>query len=118
MPTPMAEKDQSTVATKAPAAPNFSRGQKAVVTIPAGADPFETAAELIRTARTKATPGRPYQFRLVDQREAGRRNAEAARNYSTDRYCRCGHLAEYAWPGNDGREVWICHECAPTRGRV
>ena len=52
------------------------------------------------------------------QREADRRNAEAARNHSTDRFCRCGHLATFAWPGDDGRDVWICDECAPTRGRA
>lgn len=50
------------------------------------------------------------------QRKADRRNAEAVRNHSTDRFCRCGHLATFAWPGDNGRDVWICHECAPTRG--
>lgn len=52
------------------------------------------------------------------QREADRLNAEAARNHSTDRFCRCGHLAQFAWPGDNGRDVWICAECLPTRGRA
>lgn len=50
------------------------------------------------------------------QREADRRNVAALRERITDRYCRCGHLATFAWPGDDGRPVWICDECAPTRG--
>jgi hypothetical protein len=52
------------------------------------------------------------------QREADRRNAEAARNHSTDRFCRCGHLATFAWPGKAGRDAWACGECLPTRGRA
>lgn len=52
------------------------------------------------------------------QHEADRRNAAAARNYLTDRFCRCGHLAPFAWLGDDGREVWRCVECAPARGRA
>ncbi len=52
------------------------------------------------------------------QREADRRNAAAARNYLTDRFCRCGRLAPFAWLGDDGREVWRCVECAPARGRA
>lgn len=52
------------------------------------------------------------------QRDADRRNAEAARDHSTDRFCRCSHLATFAWPDHDGRQVWTCNECAPTRGRA
>lgn len=52
------------------------------------------------------------------QRDADRRNAAAARERITDRVCRCGHLATFAWPGNDGRDAWICAECLPTRGRA
>ncbi|MGD9542408.1 hypothetical protein [Methylocystis sp.] len=52
------------------------------------------------------------------QREADRRNAAAGLNHSTDRFCRCGHLAMFAWPGHDGRDVWRCVECLPTRGRA
>jgi hypothetical protein len=81
-----------------------------VVTVPAGDDAFEAAAELIRMAREKATPGRSYRFRLVDQRAADRRNAEAVRTHSTDRYCGCGALATFAWPDDDGREVWRLSE--------
>ncbi len=95
-----------------------AESDKPAMTVPAGADPFETAAELIRLARSNATPGRRYQFRLVDEREADRRNAAAARDGITDRFCCCGHLATFAWPGNDGRDVWICNECASTRGRA
>jgi hypothetical protein len=47
-----------------------------------------------------------------------RRNAAAAREGITDRFCRCGHLATFAWPGDDGRDVWMCGECLPTRGRA
>ncbi len=95
----------------------LSRDQRAIVTVPAGADPFATAAQLIRMARARATPGRSYRFRLVDQREADRRNAEAARNHSTDRYCACGALARCQWL-TDGRPTWTCDECAPTMGRA
>jgi hypothetical protein len=52
------------------------------------------------------------------QREADRRNATAARQGKTDRFCRCGHLATFAWPGDYGRDVWMCGECLPTRGRA
>lgn len=52
------------------------------------------------------------------QREADRRNAATLRARLTDRFCRCGHLAEFAWLGDDGRDVWICGECLPTRGRA
>ena len=36
----------------------------------------------------------------------------------SDAFCRCGHLAEFTWVGDDGREVWRCHECIPTLGRA
>lgn len=52
------------------------------------------------------------------QREADRRNAAAARDGITDRFCRCGHLAEFAWLDDDGRDVWICGKCLPTRARA
>lgn len=52
------------------------------------------------------------------QREADRRNAAAIRDRITDRWCACGHLAEFAWPGDDGRDVWRCVECTPTWGRA
>lgn len=50
------------------------------------------------------------------QREADRRNAVAFRAGLTDSFCRCGHSAEFEWLSDDGRSVWICAECAPTRG--
>ncbi len=52
------------------------------------------------------------------QREADRRNAVAARQGITDRFCRCGHLATFAWPDDAGRDVWRCVECTPTWGRA
>jgi len=88
-----------------------------VVTVLAGANPFATAAELIRVAREKATPGCSYRFRLVDQADADRRNAQAVRDGLADRFCSCGALATFAWPGDNGRLVWFCQDCAPTRGR-
>lgn len=110
-----------------PAIVSRSGYDEAVLTVPAGDDPFATAASDCKTARPQLREGgeswRPYDAAPVPtydperlQREADRRNAEAARNRSTDRYCRCGHLATFAWPGDDGRPVWICDECAPTRG--
>jgi len=52
------------------------------------------------------------------QREADRRNAEAAHNGSTERWCRCGNTAGLAWPVGNRREVWMCERCAPTLGRA
>lgn len=52
------------------------------------------------------------------QREADRRNAAASREAITDRFCRCGHLATFAWSGDDGRDVWVCAECLRARGRA
>jgi hypothetical protein len=52
------------------------------------------------------------------QREADRRNMEALRQAITDRWCRCGALAELAWPLDGKREVWRCPSCAPTAGRA
>lgn len=46
------------------------------------------------------------------QSEAERRNRLAAARGVTDRYCRCGPLAQLAWPG--GR----CDESTSTRGRT
>lgn len=95
----------------------------AVVTIPAGDDAFEVARTLINMTRAqdaagKLPAGRSYRFRLVDQREADRRNADAVRAHSTDRFCACGALATFAWPDEDGREVWRCVECTPAWGRA
>ncbi|WP_292533818.1 hypothetical protein [Methylocystis sp.] len=52
------------------------------------------------------------------QCEADRHSAEAAHAGLTDRFCRCRRLATFAWPDDDGREVWRCLECTPTRGRA
>jgi hypothetical protein len=52
------------------------------------------------------------------QREADRRNADAARMGFTDRWCACGRLASYAWPGGRRRETWRCLDCGPVRGEA
>lgn len=52
------------------------------------------------------------------QVEADRRNATAIRDRITDRYCRCGHLATFAWPDDRGRDTWCCVECTPAWGRA
>jgi hypothetical protein len=44
------------------------------------------------------------------QAEADRRNGQAVREGRTDRFCRCGHLAEAEWI-IDGRPAWRCDEC-------
>jgi hypothetical protein len=49
---------------------------------------------------------------------ADRRNAEALRKGSTDRWCACGLLASCAWPDGRRREIWRCLECGPVRGRA
>jgi len=52
------------------------------------------------------------------QAEADQRNARAAREHSTDRFCACGRLASLAWPDGRGREIWRCLECGPVKGRA
>jgi len=52
------------------------------------------------------------------QREADRRNDDAVADGITDRWCSCGKLACAAWPSDNGRAVWRCDDCAPTRGRA
>jgi hypothetical protein len=48
-----------------------------------------------------------------------RRNEEARRAGSTDRWCeRCGDYASNAWPAENGRERWLCTACAPTAGEA
>jgi hypothetical protein len=66
---------------------------------------------------SRATPIPTYDPDRL-QAQVDRRNREAASNHSTDRSCRCGHLATFAWLGDDGGSVWICAECLPTRGRA
>lgn len=50
------------------------------------------------------------------QREADRRNAIEHRDGSTFRYCRCGSLAECAWPLEGRRELWRCFRCIEPMG--
>jgi hypothetical protein len=75
----------------------------------------ERRDELLAELRSEAAVAyNPERLR----READRRNATAARNGITDRFCRCGHLAEFAWLDDAGRDVWRCVECTPTWGRA
>jgi hypothetical protein len=52
------------------------------------------------------------------QREADRRNAEAVRKGSTDRWCACGSRATFAWPDGRRRDVWRCLDCGPVKGEA
>jgi hypothetical protein len=52
------------------------------------------------------------------QVEADRRNAEAVRNGSTDRWCACGSRATFAWPDGRRRDVWRCLDCGPVKGEA
>lgn len=45
------------------------------------------------------------------QQYADSRNREAAFNKSTDRYCRCGALAQTAYRVKGNAELWRCNEC-------
>lgn len=75
------------------------------------------------TKPTKPTPmqgvasGRALYDPVGLQRAADERNADAARNHSTDRFCRCGRLATFAWR-HDGCDVWRCLECDRRGARV
>lgn len=75
----------------------------------------ECRDELIEELRSEVTAA--YDPERL-QRDADRQNARAAREGLTDRFCRCGHLAEFAWLDDDGRDVWICGKCLPTRARA
>jgi len=50
------------------------------------------------------------------QEHADERNHEARLNKSTDRFCRCGALAETAWRTKDNSELWRCNECIVRAG--
>ena len=52
------------------------------------------------------------------QAEADQRNARAAREHSTDRFCACGSLAESGYPDKRGGMVWRCWRCFPVLGRA
>jgi hypothetical protein len=70
----------------------------------------EIVAELKREAAAKPA----YDPDRL-QREANQRNAQAARDGLTDRWCACGWPATFACrQGN--REAWKCRECGPTGG--
>lgn len=75
--------------------------------------------ETVRDAGTKGTFGTVGTIGTVNwtllQREADRRNLQAQREHRSDRYCRCGRLAECAWPLEGRREMWRCLDCYPVK---
>ena len=66
--------------------------------------------------RTRGTSGTVNWVLL--QAEADKRNINAQHERLTDRYCRCGRLAEYAWPMDGRREMWRCVDCYPVKGHA
>jgi hypothetical protein len=57
-----------------------------------------------------------YERRLTD---VPRRNEQAQREGSTDRWCvGCGDLAELGWPNGRGGVVWRCLRCYPVAGHA
>lgn len=52
------------------------------------------------------------------QREADWRNEIARKEGRTSRYCRCGRLAECAWPLDRRREMWRYNWCLDTSGNA
>lgn len=36
----------------------------------------------------------------------------------TDRFCRCGLMATFAYPDSAGRDIWRCLECLDAYGRA
>lgn len=68
----------------------------------------------VRTLGTVGTSG-TVNWALL-QAEADKRNIKAQRDRLTDRYCRCGRLAECAWPLDSRREMWLCLECHTPQG--
>jgi hypothetical protein len=90
-------------------------------------DPFDTfdtsqGKRFSEISRVTASAAPPQALSAYDpaalQREADKRNLNALREGITDRWCRCGVLAELAWPIDGRREVWMCPGCAPTAGRA
>jgi hypothetical protein len=70
-------------------------------------------------ASPAATPAIPATLAVrPTQRDADRRIAAALRERSTDRWCSCGQLATFAWPDASGRDVWLCLDCVPVRGKA
>ena len=80
--------------------------------------PFET----VQRGGTNGTVGTVGTSGTVNwtllQREADRRNLQAQREHRSDRYCRCGRLAECAWTLKGRREMWRCIDCYPVRGHA
>lgn len=77
----------------------------------------EKAPRTVGTSGTLGTIGTSGTRNLTSlQREADRRNATEYRNGSTFRYCRCGSLAECAWPLEGRRELWRCFRCLEPMG--
>ena len=60
---------------------------------------------------------RTDEVRLQIRRNAERRNAEAIRARTTDRFCTiCGGYAAAEWPLSRFRAEWRCPRCAPIDG--
>lgn len=75
--------------------------------------PVETVCDT-ETNGTFGTVGTSNWYAL--QAEADRHNLKAKRQPSTDRYCRCGRLAELAWPLEGRHEMWRCFRCLEPMG--
>lgn len=67
----------------------------------------------VGTPGTSGTAGTEQPSLALLQSLADKRNETAKRHKITDRWCRCGGLAELALPLGGRREVWRCLECAP-----
>ena len=99
----------------------YLKGDQAAVRVQLP-DPLIAAMREVKTAiveelRREAAAKPIYDPDLL-QREANQRNAQAVRDGLTDRWCACGRLATMAWPDGAGRNVWQCHDCAPTAGKA
>jgi len=68
----------------------------------------------IGTGGTRPPP--PALPAAVLQRRADARNDAARRAKLTDRFCRCGGLAGFAWPQDGRHEVWLCLACTTKAG--
>jgi hypothetical protein len=100
------EAENSTLRLATPATPaTFSPGVATVATVASRNRQISNALA-------------PAFNRAALQREANRRNADAARMGLTDRWCACGARATFAWPDGLRREIWRCLDCGPVRGEA
>ena len=75
---------------------------------------YSWANRTVGTTGTIGTAGTAQPSAALLQAVADKRNETARRAKRTDRWCRCGRLAEFAWPLEGRREVWSCLGCAPA----